>query len=72
MNKKQFKASVWDLLFDLKFKKFKGNFTTHWLGPYEVDMVFDNGSVNIKTIDGSCISFMVNDHRLKLYHKLSS
>ena len=29
------------------------------MGPYEVVTAFDNGSVKIKTIDGSEISFIV-------------
>ena len=43
----------WALLFDSRFKKFKGNLTTHWLGPYEIEKVFENGSINVKTIDVS-------------------
>ncbi len=39
------------------------------VGPYEVETVFDNGSVRIKTIDDSQQSFIVNGHRLKIYHK---
>jgi hypothetical protein len=39
------------------------------LGPYEVETVFDNGSVKIKTIDDSQNSFVVNGHRLKVYNK---
>ena len=37
------------------------------MGPYEVVTSFDNGSVEIKTIDDSQISFIVNGHRLRLY-----
>jgi hypothetical protein len=37
-----------------------------------VEIVFDNGSVKIKTIDEECISFVVNGHRLRLYHKTMS
>ena len=40
--------------------------------PYEVVTSFDSGSVKIKTIDGSQISFVVNGHRLRLYHQLTS
>ena len=39
------------------------------MGPYEVDTVYDNGSVRIKTIDENQTSFVVNGHRLKVYHK---
>ena len=42
------------------------------MGPYEVVTAFNNGLVEIKTIDGSQISFVVNGHRLKLYHQLTS
>ena len=41
-------------------------------GPYEVVTDFDNGSVNIKTIDGLEISFVVNGHRIRLYHQPTS
>ena len=39
------------------------------MGPYEVVTTFDNGSVKIKTIDCSQVSFVVNGHRLRLYHQ---
>ena len=42
------------------------------MGPYEVVTTFDNGLVEIKTIDGSQISFVVNGHRLILYHQPTS
>ena len=42
------------------------------MSPYEVVTAFDNGSVEIKTIDGSQISFVVNGHRLRLYHQPTS
>jgi hypothetical protein len=56
-------------LFDSRFKTFKGKLTTRWLGPYEVDTVYDNGAIKIKTIDDGQVSFVVNGHRLKFYHK---
>lgn len=59
----------WALLFDSKFKDFKVKFTTHWLGPYEIEDIFDNRAVKIKTIDETSISFVVNGHRLKVYNK---
>ena len=42
------------------------------MGPYEVVTVFDNGSLEIKTIDGSQISFVVNGNRLRHYHQPTS
>ena len=69
IKQKEFHVGDWALLFDLKFKKFKGKFTTHWLGPYEIQEVFDNGYIRIKTIDEEEASFLVNGHRLKVYNK---
>ena len=37
------------------------------MGPYEVVKVFQNGAVEIKTIDGQNFVFLVNGHRLKVY-----
>jgi len=30
-------------LYDSRFKNFKGKLTTHWMGPYEIGIVYDNG-----------------------------
>jgi len=57
------------LLYDSKFKHFKGKIFIRWLGPYEVIEVFNNGSVRICTIDDDKISFVVNGHWLNFYHK---
>ena len=66
---KTFQKGDWALLFDSKFRDFKAKFTTHWLGPYEIEEIFDNGAVRIKTIDQDPTSFVVNGHRLKVYHQ---
>jgi hypothetical protein len=42
------------------------------MGPYQVDTVFDNGMVRLITIDENHTSFLVNRHRLKLYHHPAS
>ena len=65
----QFNIGDSALPFDSRYKNFKGKLTTCWMGPYEVVTTFDNGSVEIKTINGSQISFVVNGHRLRLYHQ---
>jgi hypothetical protein len=44
IKKKHFQPGDWALLFDSLFKTFKGKLTTRWLGPYEVDTVYDNGA----------------------------
>eukprot|EP00253_Pinus_taeda_P007151 PITA_07151 len=60
IKEKKFHEGDWALLFDSKFKDFKGKFQTHWLGPYEIDKVFSNGAVRIKTIDESQTPLIVN------------
>ena len=72
IKQKQFNVGDWELLFDSWFKNLKGKLTTHCLGPYEVVTTFDNGLVKIKTIDGSEVSFIVNGHKLRLYHQPTS
>ena len=39
------------------------------MGPYEIVTVFDNGSIKVRTIDEEQATFVVNGHRLKVYHK---
>ena len=55
----QFNTGDWELLFDSRYKNFKEKLTTCWMGPYEVVTTFDNGLVEIKTIDGSKFSFEI-------------
>lgn len=69
---KRFQEGDWALLFDSKFKDFQRKFQTHWLGPYEIENFFSNGAIRIKTIDEHQTPFLVNDHRLKVYHKTIS
>jgi len=66
---KSFQPGDWALLYDSRFKIFKGKLSPRWMGPYEVDTVYDNGAVRIKTIDENQTSLVVNGHRLKVYHK---
>jgi hypothetical protein len=66
---KQFQKGNWALLFDSRFKEFQGKLRTRWLGPYEVDTVFPNGTVRLLTIDDSKTPLLVNGHRLRLYQR---
>ena len=72
IKKTNFQKGDWALLYDSRFKDFKGKLCTIWLGPYEVDTVFDNGIVQLVTIDSTKMSLLVNGHRLRLYHQLAS
>ena len=55
IKQKQFNTRDWALLFDSRYKNFKGKLTTRWMGPYELVTYFDNVSVEMKRIDGSQI-----------------
>lgn len=68
IKERKFQPGDWALLFDSKFKNFQGKFQTHWLGPYEIENVFDNGAVRIRIIDEEKVPLLVNGHRLKIYH----
>ena len=39
-------------------------------GPYEVDIVLDNDTIKLKTIDEDRAPFVANGHRVKVYQKL--
>jgi hypothetical protein len=51
------------------FKKFKGKLTTRWLGPYKIEIFYDNGSIRINKIDEHQTPLLVNGHRLRIYNK---
>ena len=57
------------MLYDSRYKDFKGKLRTRWLGPYTVEKCNDNGSVLIRTIDEEAIPMLINGHRLKIYRK---
>lgn len=57
------------MLYDSRYKDFKGKLRTRWLGPYVVERCHDNGSVKIRTIDEEAIPLLVNGHRLKIYKR---
>ena len=69
---KVFQSGDWELLYDSCFNDFKGKLCTCWMGPYAVDTIFDNGTIRLVTIDDTRTSFIVNGHRLRLYHQLAS
>ena len=51
------------------FKDFKENICTRWLGPYEVDTIFDNGTIKLIEFDELQTSLLATVHHLQLYHK---
>ena len=57
-------------MYDSRFKRdFKGKLHTRWLGPYQIDKVFDNGTVRLLTIDENQTTLFANGHMMRLYHK---
>jgi len=50
------------LLYDSRYKYFKGKLRTRWLGPYVIERCHDNDSMQIRTIDEEAIPLLVNRH----------
>jgi len=69
IREKQLQEGDWALLYDSRYKDFKGKLRIRWLGHYTVDKCNDNCSVLIRTIDDEDIPMLVNGHRLKFYKK---
>ena len=69
---KVFHRGDWALLYDSYFNDIKGKLCTHYMGPYEVDVVFDNGTGRLITIDDIRASFVANGNRLRLYCRPAS
>ena len=63
---KKFAIGNWALLYDSYYQQTLGKFQAYWLGPYELIYVFNNGAVQLSTIDPACFKLLVNGHRLKL------
>ena len=64
---KNFEEGGWDLLYDSRYKDFKGKLRTISLRPYIIEKCHDNGSVQIRTIDAEAIPLLFNGHKLKVY-----
>jgi len=62
IKQKQFQKGDWALLYDSCFENFQGKLRTRWLGPYEVDVVFPNGTVRLIIIDDSRTPLLVNGY----------
>ena len=60
------------MLYNSRYKDFKGKLYTRWMGPYEIETVFDNGIVKLITIDDAYTPLLANGHRLRLYHRPTS
>ncbi|GJX80058.1 reverse transcriptase domain-containing protein [Tanacetum coccineum] len=65
--RKEFKQGNKVLLFHSKYKFKQPKLRSRWLGPYVVKHQYPSGYVELYGKDGK--TFIVNGHRLKLYHK---
>ncbi|GJY36939.1 reverse transcriptase domain-containing protein [Tanacetum coccineum] len=65
--RKEFKHGNKFLLFHSKYKFKQSKLISHWLGPYVVKHQYTSGYVELYGKDGK--TFIVNGHRLKLYHE---
>lgn len=68
--RKELKKGDKVLLFQSKFKIKQLKLTRRWLGPYTVKHQFTSGYVELYRPDNK--NFIVNGHRLKLYHEEES
>jgi hypothetical protein len=55
------------LLYESKFMQHPGKFRMHWLGPYVIKYVTEEGAMQLETLNGEVLRGMVNGSRLKLY-----
>lgn len=69
IKQKQFQKGNWALLYESRFENFQGKLRTRWLGPYEIDVVFPNGTVRLLTIDDNRTPLLVNGYRLRPYQR---
>ncbi|GJT77394.1 putative nucleotidyltransferase, ribonuclease H [Tanacetum coccineum] len=65
--RKEFKRGNKVLLFHSKYKFKQPKLRSRWLGPYVVKHQYPSGYVELYGKDGK--TFIVNGHRLKLYHE---
>jgi hypothetical protein len=66
IKRKIFKEGDLVLLYDSKFLQNPGKFIIHWLGPYEVKILIDVGSIQLKDLEGKELKGMINGSWLKL------
>ena len=71
IKEKNFQEGDQAFLYDSRFKYFKGKMMKIWFGTYTVEKFFDNGTIQIMTIDEEGIPLLVNGHKIKIYEPLS-
>eukprot|EP00253_Pinus_taeda_P022197 PITA_22197 len=62
IKEKQFQEGDWSLLYDSRYKNFKGKLRKRWLGPYTMEKRNNNDSILIRIIDDEAIPMLLNGH----------
>ena len=60
------------LHYDSHYRNFHGKLHTRWMEPYVVDKFFDNGSLQLKDLQGNLLETKTNGSRIKLYRPQES
>ena len=55
------------LVYDSRYKNFPGKLHTRWMGPFRVDKIYSNGSLQLSDLEGYPMDTRVNGSRVKLY-----
>ena len=55
------------LLYDSRYQKFSRKVHTRWMGPFVVDQIFYNESLQLKDLQGNSLDTKTNGSRVKLY-----
>ena len=52
-------------MYDSKFSKHLRNMKTHWLGPYVVKEITNEGAIKLEKLDGTEVRALINGSRMK-------
>jgi hypothetical protein len=58
------------LLYDSWHKNFRGKLHISWMGPFKVTSVFDNGSLQLATLEGEALPTRSNGSRVRKFYDL--
>lgn len=67
---KNMRANDLVLVFDKRYEKFPGKLQMRWAGPYRIQEVFKNGSLQLQNLDGKIWPARTNIGRVKRYYEL--
>lgn len=56
------------LLYNNRHREFPNKLHTRWMGPYKVQQIFDNGSLQLTDVRGNPLKSKANGSRVKIYN----